>query len=402
VIGYLDCSTGVSGDKLLGALLDAGASAAEKGLPPFGADDLARIVADVAPEARVTVERVRSHGIAAVGVKVEAAEQPPSRTWADIRIMLESAPLPASARDRAFEAFDALARAEAAAHGTEVESVHFHEVGAIDSIADIVGVCAGLHALGVTRLLASPVATGSGTVATSHGVLPVPAPATAELLLGVPTVAGPTRPDGSPAGELTTPTGAALLRVCADGFGAAPPLTPTLIGYGAGTRDIGLPNVCRLILGEPAETRIPLDSELVVVLETNVDHISPEAASFAAEQLIAEGALDVWQTPVTMKKGRSAFTLSALVATDLADEFASRIVELTGTLGVRRIELPRYVADREARVVDTEWGPVRLKIGAGRVRPEHDDVAAIARRTGRAYSDVAREIALLHSYEDEE
>ena len=180
------------------------------------------------------------------------------------------------------------------------------------------------------------------------------------------------------------------------------PLTAVLIGYGAGTRDIGTPNVCRLILGEPAETRVPLDSELVVVLESNVDHISPEAASFAAEQLIAEGALDVWQTPVTMKKGRSAFTLSALVATDLADQFASRIVELTGTLGVRRIELPRYVADREARVVETEWGPVRLKIGAGRVRPEHDDVAAIARRTGRAYSDVAREIALLHSYENEE
>lgn len=402
MIAYLDCSTGVSGDKLLGALLDAGTQAASSGMAGFSADDLARIVAELAPEARVVVERMKSHGVCAMSLRVEAAAEPHSRTWADIRSLLEGASLDSAVRTRALAAFEELAAAEAEVHGVDVDQVHFHEVGAIDSIVDIVGVCAGLHALGIEHLAASPVATGSGTVETSHGTLPVPAPATAALLIGIPTVAGPTAADGGPLGELTTPTGATLLRACVGEFGAAPPMTPALAGYGAGTRDIGIPNVCRVILGEPATTRVPLASEQVVVLETNIDHISPEAASFAAEQLLAEGALDVWQTPVTMKKGRSAFTLSALVATDLADQFASRVIELTGTLGVRKLELPRYIADREARVVETEWGPVRLKIGAGRVRPEHDDVAAIARRTGRAYSDVAREIALEHSFEDEE
>ncbi|HSK47079.1 MAG TPA: nickel pincer cofactor biosynthesis protein LarC, partial [Coriobacteriia bacterium] len=312
MIAYLDCSTGVSGDKFLGALLDAGANG------QFTAEHLQRIVEQFAPEARVVVERVTSRGIAAIGVSVVAdADLPHSRTWPSIREQLEAANLPEPVRVRALEAFGELARAEALAHGTDVESVHFHEVGALDSIMDVVGVCAGLHALGIQQLVASPISVGGGTVETSHGVLPVPAPATAQILVGLPTIPGPTREDGSAPGELTTPTGAALVRACADGYGAWPAMLPQIIGYGAGTRDIGSPNVCRITIGQPLG-RVQLATEPVTLLESNIDHISPEAAAFAIEQLLAEGALDAWTSPVVMKKGRSAFTFSLLTSFDRA------------------------------------------------------------------------------------
>ena len=248
MIGYLDCSTGVSGDKLLGALLDAGTADGR-----FTAEHLAAIAAALAPEARVDVERVSSRGVSALGVRVIADGQPHARSWADIRASLAAAALPQPVLERALRAFGALAEAEATVHGSTVDDVHFHEVGAIDSIVDMVGACAGLHALGITSLLATPVAVGSGTVETSHGTLPVPAPATALLLQagGVPVVTGPA------AGELTTPTGAALLVACVDGFSAMPPATIVGIGYGAGTRDIGVPNVCRLLLAEPEPVAEP-------------------------------------------------------------------------------------------------------------------------------------------------
>ena len=387
MIGYLDCSTGVSGDKFLGALLDVGT---RRGA--FNADDLRAVVAALAPEAIVEVVPVVSRGISAVGVSVRAEGQPHSRTWASIRSQIENAELPRKVREPALAAFGALAVAEAAAHGTDVDSVHFHEVGAIDSIVDIVGVCAGMYALGIERLVVSAVAVGSGTVQTSHGTLPVPAPATASLLEGVPVLGGPA------AGELTTPTGAALLVGLADGFGPMPALTVVGSGYGAGTRDIGCPNVCRLLLGTAVDTAsddIATSTEAVTVLETNVDHASAEELAFAAEELFAEGALDVWQTPIVMKKGRSAVTLSVLVPAVSAAHAAARIMALTGTLGVRMTPVHRFVAAREVVEVDTAWGTVRAKSGAGRVRPEHEDVARIAREHGLPYHDVAREIRRL-------
>jgi len=389
VIGHLDCSTGVAGDKFLGALLDAGSTSGA-----FTAEHLADVAARIAPEARVSVSRVSSCGISALGVRVETAEEPPHRHWRDIRLLLEGVDLPDPVRETALRAFGELALAEAAAHGCAVDDVHFHEVGATDSLVDMVGVCAGLHALGIESLTASPVATGWGTVRTSHGVLPVPAPATAALLVGVPVVPGPAQPDGSEPGELTTPTGAALLRACATNFGVCPPLTPQLLGYGAGTRDIGTPNVCRILIGTPAAgSSAGLASEAVTVLEANIDHISPEAAAIAAEQLLAEGALDVWIAPIVMKKGRAAFALSVLVPAAAAENTAGRIVALTGTLGVRRTDSERFVAERESRELQTPYGSVRFKVGAGRVRAEADDVARIARDTGRAFAVVAEELA---------
>ena len=394
MIAHLDCSSGISGDKFLGALLDAGTANGS-----FTEAHLTALVASLAPEGRVVVGRVSSHGIGAVSVRVEAGAQPPMRRSSVIFGLLDAADIPESVRLRAHRAFEALARAEAQVHGTTPEEVHFHEVGALDSIVDVVGVCAGLEALGIDELVATPVAVGSGTVETSHGTLPIPAPATALLLLGIPVVPGPWGPlgsDGGPIGELTTPTGAALVGTSVHRFGPCPPMTPRLVGYGAGTHDIGNPNVCRILIGDPSPAEVELATEAVVLLETNLDHLSPEAAAFACEELLAEGALDVWQTPVLMKKGRAAFVLSVLCASDTADSTAARVVALTGTLGVRRTDLPRYVAERGERTIDTPLGSARVKIGpAGvepRIRPEYDDVARIARETGRTFSDVAREL----------
>ncbi len=396
-LGYLDCSTGVSGDKLLGALLDAGSESSS-----FTTEHLQKILNELAPEAHVSVTRVCSHGVSALSVSVDSAEQPAHRAWAEIRELIGGSSLPEPVRKTAVRAFELLARAEAEVHQQAVDEIHFHEVGALDSILDVVGVCAGVHALGITELLASPIATGWGTVATSHGVLPVPAPATAALLLDTPVTPGPSGPDGAAPGELTTPTGAALLKALATGYGPCPPLTPRRIGYGAGTRDIGNPNVCRLIMGEPAAQPSPLDRRLVSVLETNVDHLSPEAVSAAAEQLLAEGAADVWTSPVVMKKGRSAVTLSVLVARRdepalSAEHFAGRVVALTGTLGVRRTDVERYEATRESVCVQTPFGQVRFKIGpieaSPRFRPEADDVARIARDTQRSFGETDRNLA---------
>jgi len=385
-VGYLDCSTGVSGDKLLGALLDAGSVDGQ-----FTPGHLAEIVTALAPEARVEVQRVLSHGVSALSVSISAAGDPPHRHWSDIETLLSgAAALFEPARRDALRVFARLAAAEAAVHGVAVADVHFHEVGAIDSIVDIVGACAGLHALGLAgSLVVGPVAVGSGTVETSHGVLPLPAPATAALLGGVPIVAGPV------AGELTTPTGAVLVSELGS-FGPMPPMRIDRLGYGAGTRDIGVPNICRVMIGvattgeRPTAHTLPL--EPVVVLESNLDHLTPEALAFAAEELLGAGALDVWQTPVTMKKGRAAVTLSVLVTPAEATTFAEQLIALTGSLGVRRVSTERYVAPRESREVRTPWGVARVKVGSGRVRPEHDDVARIAREHGLSYSDVAREI----------
>lgn len=401
MIAHLDCSTGVSGDKFLGALLDAGSPTGE-----FDAAKLQDILTQIAPEAQLHVERTISGGIQATQVSVTPATQPAqqaqpaahetaaheptqpaARHLAQITELINTTELPATVKTNAIAVFTRLAEAEALVHGTTPEEVHFHEVGALDSIMDIVGTCAGLHALGVTAIYATPPALGSGTVTTAHGTLPVPAPATAALLMGKPTAVS------TATGELTTPTGAALLSLAA-GFGPVPPLTPFLLGYGAGTRDIGQPNVCRLIVGEPRETatREQLEHDHTVLLETNIDHITPEAVAFAGEELLAEGALDVWITPIAMKKGRAALTLSVLADPPAAEHFAQRMVDLTGTLGIRVSEQPRLIAPRTTEQVSTPWGEVTVKVGGGLRRAEHEDVARIARENDLPYLEVLKTI----------
>jgi len=394
LIAHLDCSSGVSGDKFLGALLEVGAQTRQ-----FGVERL-QALAD-AFELGVTVQAPQrdSQGVAATGVVVldtsgqavdgpqAKADHSPARSWAEIRALIEGAPshvLPQPAREAALAVFSALATAESQVHGVPADKLHFHEVGAADSIIDICGVCLGLHLLGIQTLYATPPALGSGTVETQHGTLPVPAPATAAIL----TSAGiPTSMSSAP-GELTTPTGAALLTRAA-GFGPVPPLRPLLIGYGTGTRDLGQPNICRLLVGEASEDApLPLTAETTVLLETNIDHITPEAVSYAGEELLAEGALDVWVTPIAMKKGRAALSLSVLAKPAQAEALAARIVALTGTLGVRVCEQPRLTAAREELSVETPWGPVQVKFGGGRYRAEHDDIARIAREHRIDYPEV--------------
>jgi hypothetical protein len=380
MIAHLDCTSGISGDKLLGALLGAGAPLAE----------VRSALDSLEIGAVLMIEPATRRGIAGLSVTIGAPPSPPHRAWADIRELLTGATLPGRARELAIASFERLATAEATVHGTTPDEVHFHEVGAVDSIADVVCACVAFELLGIERLTCSPIALGHGTVETAHGTLPVPAPATAELLRDVPVYAGP---DES---EMTTPTGAALVRTLASDFGGVPPMLVRAIGYGAGSRETATPNVARLLLGEAAApvTAAEEGATPVVLLATNLDHISAEHAAFAAEELLAAGALDVWQVPIVMKKGRAGVELRMLCAAGDEARFAAQVAQLTGTLGVRIEPTTRFVQPRACVERETRYRSVRFKAGPdGRLRPEHDDVARIARECGLPYDRVVRELA---------
>lgn len=379
MIAYLECSTGVSGDKFLGALIGAG-------FDPQGLRDALDALGLTAVS--VTVETRASAGVTGIGVTV-SEEGAPNRGWRELRHLLEGSPLDAAVRDSTLHALRLLAEAEAEVHGVPLEDVHFHEIGAADTIVDVLGVALGLHELGITQLAASPVAVGSGSVRTAHGELAVPAPATALLLRDLPIV------PGSTTGELTTPTGAALLAAFAGHVGPMPPMTLRRVGVGCGTRDIGEPNVCRLLVGE-AESVAPGRQE-VVVLETNLDHLTPEEVAHAAERLREAGALDVWQTPIVMKKGRAAVLLSVLAPVEGASRLAERVLAETGTLGVRLMPAERLVTDRDVFEIATSLGQARFKTsfvpGTGRVlRLEADDAARIAAERRMPSDAVARQL----------
>ncbi len=262
-------------------------------------------------------------------------------------------------------------------HGVAIDEVHFHEIGAADTIVDIVGTAQGLASLGIEQLSCSPVAVGSGTVKTAHGTLPIPAPATAQLLRGIPITAGE---DES---ELTTPTGACLVRAFATSFGSLSSMTLDTIGRGAGTRETSMPNVATLLLGDNAPTEQGT-GEVVAVLESNIDHLTPEQLAYCSQELLRQGALDVWQTPIVMKKGRSAVALSVMTEPADASRMASVMLRETGTLGVRMGETRRIIAPRQSIRLETSLGEARFKVsetgGVRRLRPEHDDCAILASR----------------------
>lgn len=397
MLGYLDSSSGISGDKFLAALLDAGEADGR-----FRLDHLREAIQALGLDGvSVLTTRVTRGGIAGLHIEVTPAEKASSahRHWRDIRERIESSSLSVAVRDRALCTFAELAAAEAKIHGVDPEQVHFHEVGGVDAIVDVVGVCLGLELLGIERLSCSPVALGAGgTITCEHGTLPVPAPAVLELLIGVPVEAG------TSAGELTTPTGAALLVANVDHFGPMPNMTLARVGYGAGTRETAAaPNVARLLLGHalatgPAATHPPAEDacEPVVLLETALDHLTPEHVGFIAEELRAEGPLDAWLIPAAMKKGRLGVELRVLVSPSHAEKFAERIHELTGSLGVRWTLLSRSVLDRKVLECEGPWGSFRVKVsGAGnsaRLRPEHEDIALASRVTGESYAEVRRRL----------
>lgn len=373
-IAYLDMPSGISGDMLLGCLVDAG-------WPIEGL--IAAIEALHLPSAswQVAAERVMRGPLAATLVHVDAPEERHHRHLSDIRALLGASELPARIVTQAVEVFTRLAAAEAKVHGADIESIHFHEVGALDAIVDVVGVCAGLHALGIGALYAGALPLGNGWVTTAHGKLPLPAPATLELL----ALAGaPTRPAPGP-GELVTPTGAAL--VCALATFAQPAMALRRIGCGAGQKEFAWPNVARLWLGAAdvahAAGARPSHLPEMVQLETNIDDMNPELYGPLVQRLLAAGAADVWLTPIYMKKGRPGTLVGVLVPVALEATLARLLLEETTTLGVRAHRVYRTEAARRVGTVDTRYGPVRVKLkqidGAVRgVKPEHDDCVQLA------------------------
>jgi pyridinium-3,5-bisthiocarboxylic acid mononucleotide nickel chelatase len=389
-VGWLDCSSGCSGDMLLGALLDVG-------VPLQVVRDA---LAAAEPEAvEVSVEQVRRGGFAAARARVQVADSTTQRDWADVRALLERASLAPAVRERALSTFARLAQAEAAVHGRPAERVHFHEVGALDAIADVVGVCAAFDHLGLRWLAASPVALGGGRVRAAHGTLSVPVPAVVEMLRGVPTHGGPVDL------ELCTPTGAALLVEWVDAWGPQPAMATTTVGTGAGGRDPeGHANVLRLLTGATVPQHAPPGggthgSTAQLLVECNVDDLDPRLWPGVLAALLDAGAVDAWLTPILMKKGRPAHTLSVLVSTDRAEEVRRVVFTETTTIGVRQSTVAKHALQRREEAVDVDGHMVRVKLGVhnGHVvnaQPEYDDVAAVAAATGAPVKSVlARAVA---------
>ena len=392
---WFHCFAGTAGDMTMAALIDAGADPLQV-LQIVGALPVDHYA--------LTFDKVQRCGVGATQAFVAVLhgrvdghddhghddhghdDHEPHRPYARIRSMLAEADLPSRVRDRAQRVFLALAEVEAAIHGTSVDEVEFHEVGSVDAIVDIVGACAALEVLGVERIVCSPVSVGRGTVRAAHGVLPNPAPAVMSLLArrGAPSV-GIDEPL-----ELATPTGVALMVALADEFGPMPAMQVQSVGYGAGGRDTpGRPNVVQVVLGaEVPRSRTPGDGQPVQLFEVNVDDATGEVIAHTIAALLAAGAHDAWATPIVMKKGRPAHTVHALCDPSSAEAVGAVLVRETGSLGLRGTLLQRWPQQRAERVVDVDGHEVRVKVGDGRVKPEHDDAAAAAAALGVPLRDV--------------
>jgi pyridinium-3,5-bisthiocarboxylic acid mononucleotide nickel chelatase len=392
-IAYLDCASGISGDMTLGALVDAGAdlAAIQAGIDSLGL-----------PSCRLVATQVKKQGFRATQITVEYEPEHKHRHLHHITAMIDGSTLTARQKDLATRIFRKLAEAEAKVHGSTIEKVHFHEVGAVDSIADIVGAAIGFDLLGIERIACSPIPTGHGYVEIAHGRCSIPAPATGELLRGIPLAALDVE------GELTTPTGAAIVAALADEFGPLPAMTVNHIGYGAGQKDFPQANILRVLVGEIASatgfasasiTNHAPHTESIVLLETNLDNTTGETIGHAADRLWAAGALDVSLTPIQMKKGRPGVLLSVQSRPADADKLEAVLFAETPTLGVRRSTVQRTVLAREGRIVETAWGPIAGKVaflpdGTQRFTPEYEACHQIAERHSLSLATV---IAAAHS-----
>lgn len=375
-LGWWHCVGGASGDMCLGALVGAGV--------PLETLQAAVDAVGVEP-VRLSVRDVERGGLAATKVDVHVLPDPAARSWAQLRALLEQAALADPVRELALRTFGLLAVAEGAVHRSDPEDVHFHEVGGLDAVADVVGTAAGLHALGVTEITASPVALGSGTVRAAHGLLPVPAPAVLALLgtAGAPVHSGP-----APY-EMCTPTGAALLAATVATWGGLPAMTVTAVGTGAGGREVAeVPNVLRLVVGDPlpAVDGRAADAPGVsgwLVVEANVDDLDPRLWPAVLDRLLAVGAADAWLTPILMKKGRPAHLLAALVPAAYAPAVREVIVSETSSIGLREHRVDKSELDREWVEIPVDGQPVRIKLARRHgilvnASPEFADVAAAA------------------------
>ena len=388
---FYECFAGISGDMHLGALIDVGVPA------EYLARELDRL--ELAAEFDLVVEPGKKMGITGTRASVRLVEgiDKPHRHLSTIKGVLERAGYPPRVEKLAVSMFTTIAEAEAKIHGTTVEAIHFHEVGATDSIVDIAGAAIGVDYLDIGIAYCSPVEVGSGMVRCEHGLMPVPAPATAEILKHAPCRYGGVD------GEATTPTGAAILGAVVEVFEAPRDFTPTAIGYGIGNKDFEVPNALRLTLGDVPESRSPLavETEINIEVECNIDDMTPEAFGPLTENLFARGARDVFLTPILMKKSRPGTKLSLLVDEARLDAVLAELFAGSTTIGARMRQVTKRMLPREERTVTTSLGDVRVKVvtlpdGSQRWKPEHDDIAAIAEQRDTDYlttkAVVSREI----------
>ena len=368
-LAYFDCFSGISGDMTLGALVDAGCAV----------DHLrAELRGLQVPGWELSAEKVWKNGMAATYVRVKTEDQSKHRSLGAILEILQKSELASQVCERAAAIFSKLGEAESLVHDVPLEKIHFHEVGAVDAIVDIVGSCIGFHALGIEKFACSALNVGGGTAKMAHGVLPVPAPATASLLQGKPTYSNGVQK------ELVTPTGAAIVATLCDSFGPQPPMSVSAIGYGAGTADLeGQPNVVRIMIGETAEKSVAGFDEEIAVIEANLDDMNPQIYGYFLEKALAAGALDVYTTPVQMKKNRPGTLLTVLCKPQDTNTLMSLIFAETTTFGARTYRAQRRTLPREFLSVATAFGDVRIKISRVNDRiqhaaPEYDDCRKLA------------------------
>jgi pyridinium-3,5-bisthiocarboxylic acid mononucleotide nickel chelatase len=389
-LAYFDCFSGISGDMTLGALLDAGCDIEYlrgelRGLQVSGWG--------------LSGEKVWKNGMAATYARVKTEDQQKHRSLSAILEILKNSQLAPVVRERAAAIFQKLGEAEARVHDVPLEKIHFHEVGAVDAIVDIVGACIGFHALGIERFACSPLNVGGGTAKMAHGVLPVPAPATANLLQGKPTYSNGVHR------ELVTPTGAAIVATLCDSFGPQPAMSVSAIGYGAGTADLeGQPNVLRIMIGDAPERIVPAQDQEITVIEANLDDMNPQIYGYFQEKALAAGALDVFTTSVQMKKNRPGTLLTVLCRPADAQGLMSLIFAETTTFGVRSYTAQRRVLPRESVKVKTKFGEVRVKLSRvnGRVlhaAPEYEDCRKLAKENNVPLQRVINEA--LRNYEQQ-
>lgn len=371
---WFHCFSGIAGDMAFGSLIDAGADL----------DEVLTLVRRLPFDGwRVRAEPVLRGGIAGTRIHVEHRPDGAVRTASDIATLVRRAELPPRVEQRVLTVFRMLAEAEGRLHRQPPETVHFHEVGGVDAIVDVVGTVAALEVLGVDRVTTSPVAVGLGMVRAAHGIIPNPAPAVVGLLRGLPT-----RGVDVPL-ELTTPTGAAIIAGLAEGHGPMPPMTITAAGFGAGTNELpNRPNLTQVVLGEPTVTEPA--GQPVLLLEANLDDATGEVLAHTITALLAAGAHDAWITPIVMKKGRPAHTVSALCDPVLGEQITAVLIAETGTFGVRGSRLERWPVARSMDEVRIDGQPVRVKVSPGRVKAEFDDAARVARSSGASVRDVIR------------
>jgi pyridinium-3,5-bisthiocarboxylic acid mononucleotide nickel chelatase len=377
-LAWFNCFSGIAGDMTRGSLVDAGADP----------DELVALLRRIPVGGwSLEFEPVLRNGLAATRAIVNAHDDGVVRTFMHILGIVEEARLPDRVRLRAVGAFSALAEAEGRLHRRPPAQIHFHEVGGHDAIIDVVGSAIALELLSIDLVASSPVVTGSGVVRTAHGLLPNPAPAVVELLSGIPTVGRDVNV------ELTTPTGAAMLKAWGSQFGPMPAMTIEATGFGAASRELdGTPNCTQVVLGEAAVDGDAIGrpgGQPLVVLESNLDDATGETIAHAISRLMESGALDVWVHGVVMKRGRPGHVLSVLCDPVLAGDLSTVVVSETGTLGVRAYGVTRWASERQPGVVEVEGLPVRVKVSPGRVKAEHSDAARVARITGLPLIEVA-------------